>query len=215
MGQSIDATPSIASKYSVLDNRIKIIIQNDSGIYEAMNTGIANADGKYLWFMNAGDKFAHQESMKEGLDQITNLNADLIIGGYSTLQSDDKVFVYKSKKLRLLPFLFNLHGGCHQAMVFKSDIFSVALKYDTYFPLSADFKLASLIIGRKNSFRVSKYLAIIEKGGISDQNIIEVHKEKHTIRKSLIPLIGTFSLMYFFVMKIYFILKNSISGLFR
>ena len=45
------------------DKRIHLVQKKDTGIYDAMNQGIEVAQGDYMIFMNAGDKFYDSGSL--------------------------------------------------------------------------------------------------------------------------------------------------------
>jgi glycosyltransferase involved in cell wall biosynthesis len=53
-GASSDGTKAIIEQYSFLLN--KVVSEPDKGLYDAMNKGLNQAQGEYLWFLNAGDE---------------------------------------------------------------------------------------------------------------------------------------------------------------
>lgn len=55
---STDGSLGILKIYNEIDNRIKIVTQKNSGGSAARNTGIKNATGEYVMFLDADDSFA-------------------------------------------------------------------------------------------------------------------------------------------------------------
>ena len=56
--------------------------EGDSGIYHAMNKGIAQAGGDYLVFLNAGDVFPDDEVLQRTSDLIRHSSdVDIVFGG--------------------------------------------------------------------------------------------------------------------------------------
>lgn len=53
--ESSDSSPEIVQSYSLLDDRIRLIRQKNKGVGGARNTGLLEARGKYIVFLDADD----------------------------------------------------------------------------------------------------------------------------------------------------------------
>ncbi len=187
IGASSDATLAVAKDLQRIESRILLIEQIGSGIYEAMNEGLAAASGEFAWFMNAGDKFASTSTMAHGVSQISQNNAGVVIGGYQIESTgQDKFYTYAPRNITGLSFAFNRRGGCHQAMIFRTNILKEMGGFNTSYSLAADFDLVLRVIGEAKVNRVSEIYASIEPGGRADQGIFLVHDQKHKIRRNLL-----------------------------
>ena len=75
-GGSTDGSKEVLQEY---DQHINYwVSEPDGGIYQAMNKGIAQAQGEYLNFMNSGDCFFSTETLEKVSQHKTN--ADFIVG---------------------------------------------------------------------------------------------------------------------------------------
>ena len=52
---SLDQTPVILKQYSLLDRRIKVVTQSNKGVAAARNTGLREATGNYIAFVDSDD----------------------------------------------------------------------------------------------------------------------------------------------------------------
>lgn len=185
VGDSKDSTFQIAREIANADSRIKVIEESGLGIYGAMNEGVQNANGEFSWFMNAGDKFADAHVLGTAVETIKGSDVGLVIGGYRIEGGNGKqVYSYPKKKITRFDFAFNRRGGCHQAMIFRTELVRRAGGFGTGYRLASDFDLVLTIIEMANALRVPEIFASIEPGGVADQSIFTVHREKHQIRKS-------------------------------
>ena len=186
VGQSIDDTTEIAYRIAMDDSRIRIINQDGTGIYAAMNLGVKNVESKYTWFLNAGDQFFSSMSLGQGVDVIRLSKVSLVVGGYQVASKNkSKTHIFREKELRLFQFSFNRRGGCHQAMIFDTSIIRSIGGFDLQYDLASDFDLVLRILKITVAKRIAVALAIIEPGGVADSNLNKVFLEKHTIRKSI------------------------------
>lgn len=77
---STDNSLKICKNYAEKDDRIRVIHQINQGLSAARNTGIENAKGKYIGFIDSDDYI--DEDMYEYLyNQITNQDADIAVCG--------------------------------------------------------------------------------------------------------------------------------------
>jgi glycosyltransferase involved in cell wall biosynthesis len=182
--QSQDSTYEVASKFCNLDSRISLLEQQDQGIYEAMNLGISKSRADYLWFMNSGDRFFSENSLKSGFNAIKASGSGFLVGGYK-IDNDQRLFQQSAGKLTQIKFALSRRGACHQAMIFRKESVLKARSFDTKFSLAADYQLCLKIIKDAGAGKLPGILALMEPDGLSDQNLSKMHKEKSIIRREI------------------------------
>jgi glycosyltransferase involved in cell wall biosynthesis len=185
VGKSVDGTEAQAQAFEATNQRIVVLTQQDSGIYQAMNLGVMAAETDYVWFMNAGDTFHGGESLRIGATQSKAHNCGLLIGHHQ-IQGSSRVFKNPIGRLKVWNLAFSRRGSCHQAMIFKTSLLRTDPTFDVRFRYAADYKLALEVVGLGGGFRISDVLCEVEPGGVSDINLSEVHREKHEIRREIL-----------------------------
>ena len=135
-GASTDDTLALVRRASIAS--LRVFSEPDKGLYDAMNKGITRARGRYLIFLNAGDRFADDTV----LARIAMLTADKpgVIYGQTQLVDADGNVVGKRhltapRKLTADSFL-NGMVVCHQAFVARRDLVP---EYDLQYKFSADY----------------------------------------------------------------------------
>lgn len=214
IGVSSDATLAVAKDLQRIESRILLIEQSGLGIYEAMNEGLAAASGEFTWFMNAGDKFAATSTLAHAVGYISQNKVGVVIGGYRIeTSSQNKNYSYPPRNITGLSFAFNRRGGCHQAMIFRTNILKDLGGLNTSYTLAADFDLVLKVIQKSKASRVSEIYASIEPGGRADQGIFLVHSQKHQIRRNLLggPVVFLASFLWTALARIKIILRRTIN----
>ncbi|MCS6807306.1 MAG: glycosyltransferase family 2 protein [Bacteroidota bacterium] len=82
-GGSTDSTPALIREYAeARGSRITWwVSEQDSGVSEAFNKGIARHSGKYIGFLNAGDFFVSEDALSRFFTVLqTSPDADIIYG---------------------------------------------------------------------------------------------------------------------------------------
>jgi len=194
-----DETFGVATELQSSDARIHLLEQISTGIYGAMNEGIAGAGGEFIWFMNAGDTFTSNLVLDQAVEKLLKSAVGVLIGGYKILNgTSNQTFSYPEGKVSAVDFAFNRRGGCHQAMIFHTQVLKDIGGFNTGYSLASDFDLVLKVIKKADARRVSEIYAAIEPGGRADQGIFLVHKEKHLIRRDILggPAILAASLLW-------------------
>lgn len=138
-GLSSDSTLAIVRDSGL--PRLQIISQKDSGIYDAMNTGISETQGDYLIFLNAGDKFHSPDTLQILADAIMDNHYPGIVYGQTELV-DDSGRKVGDRHLRAPEKLTleSMKDGmvvCHQALAVMRRIASL---YNLKYKYSSDYE---------------------------------------------------------------------------
>lgn len=137
-GASKDGTVGIAKKLAT--RHCMITSERDRGLYDAMNKGIARADGQYLIFLNAGDTFHSADTLQRIADTIKNQNFPGVVYGQTQLVDADgnRVADRHLTAPQKLNYKSMADGMvvCHQAFVALAKL---APLYDLRYKYSADY----------------------------------------------------------------------------
>ena len=187
----IDGASTDSSRDFVAINQSELsywVSEPDSGIYNAMNKGIAKAKGDYLFFLNSGDilfKPATLENIAPHLGQ-----ADVLYGNLVKIYPDGKEEIDKGvggKGISLQTFIdYNLN---HQATFIKRNLFKTYGFYDENLKIVSDWKFFLIAIGLNNSrvqyvdLEISKF----DMTGMSS-NFSERDEERRKVIRELIPV---------------------------
>ena len=135
-GASTDDTLAIVRQASIAS--LRVFSEPDNGLYDAMNKGVARARGRYLIFLNAGDKFA-DDTVLARLAMLTADNPGVIYGQTQLVDAEGQVVgkrhLTAPKKLTANSFM-NGMVVCHQAFAARRDLVP---EYDLQYKLSADY----------------------------------------------------------------------------
>jgi glycosyltransferase involved in cell wall biosynthesis len=194
-GKSKDGTLSIASTYK---NRVnKLISEPDKGLYDAMNKGLKNATGDFVWFMNAGDEINDKDAvarMKNVARESFPVSIDVFYGDTFFTDEDGKIqglrseitphrlpknLTWQDMKLGMLV--------CHQAFIARKSIAPFYMENN----LSADIDWEIECLKRAKKiqyldFVVAKYLT----GGVSNQQLKRSLLDRYEVLKKHFGLNG-------------------------
>jgi len=148
-GNSSDSTKEIINSFRGLID--KVLIEDDDGIYNAMNKGLKLASSSHVIFLNAGDTLI-PESFKILID---NIKKGTFFYGDVFIQGKYNKKLLKAKDFTLRNFLiYGTSTLCHQSFVYERDLFE---GYNEKFKFKAELHSYFSILKKKYNV---KYLNV-------------------------------------------------------
>ncbi len=170
-GASSDNTIIVARQMGI--PTLRIVSEPDKGLYDAMNKGLRMARGKYVLFLNAGDRFHNADTLELYARVIRAKKPDIIYGDTDIVNLEGKRIGPRHLSAPVMLTFESFSRGmliCHQAFMVRKNI---APRYDTDYRFSADYDWTIRCIkasrpgGRVNLHAVTiDYLA----DGMTDHN---------------------------------------------
>lgn len=190
-GKSKDGTLAIAEKYKSRVN--KLISEPDKGLYDAMNKGLKNATGDFVWFMNAGDEINDNQAVTNIYKAISE-KTDVLYGDTYFVDNDGNIQGLRSaitphrlpKNLQWQDMKLGMLV-CHQAFIARKSI--APLYMENNLSADVDWEIECLKKAQKIQyldFVVAKYLT----GGISNKQLKRSLIDRYEVLKKHFGLTG-------------------------
>ena len=190
-GKSSDSTFEIVNNYQATYSYIKLISENDKGIYDALNKGLSMATGDIIGFLHSDDLFPSNTIISQLVSKIDKDNLD---GIYGDLQYVDKENTNKIirfwKSCEFKPNL--LREGwmpAHPTLILKKEVYLKHGVFDKSFKIAADYDFM-LRIFKDSNLKLGYLPKVVYKmrvGGASNRslkNIIKKSKEDYRAIRS-------------------------------
>lgn len=154
-GASTDETMEVIQRHQASITRW--VSEPDQGIYDAMNKGVRMAQGEWVIFMNAGDTFASDDTLR---------------GVFGSPQDADVIYgdVIKGGRVKKAEAPHNAHRMffCHQSAFVRTSCLR-AFPFDTTHRMSADFKqIKQLYLSGKTFKQLDFPVANFDTQGVSN-----------------------------------------------
>jgi len=171
-GQSKDNTLQIIKENI---NHIKILVSEpDSGIYDAMNKGIALATGDIIGTLNADDYLADKTVFSNIAEAFARSNADVVYGDIDYVDQGGKI-IRKWRSGKYKKGMFN-YGWMppHPTFYCKREMFFSLGNYSLEFGTAADYELMLrfMHLNKASVYYLQKVLIKMTNGGISNKNYL-------------------------------------------
>lgn len=182
-GNSKDATHEVLTKYN--DSIDICIVEEDDGIYSAMNKGIENSNGEILLFLNAGDYYSSPDVLELFAQKFIDSNADIVYGKMKEVDETGKIRIVGIEKAsRYYWFKYTIP---HPSIAYRRELFNEFGKYDESYRFAGDYDLNLRFFFNKkiNCIYLDKVTTTFLRGGASTNSATKniVFNERKCIQK--------------------------------
>lgn len=219
-GASKDSTLQLANDYKQLSDDIdnghtvRIVSEPDNGLYYAMNKGLTLASGRYIVFLNAGDRFPSADTLdKVALAAVVGDGEEypiVLFGDTDIVDAKGNFLCHRRlsppERITWRSFRFGMLV-CHQAFYARTDIARNFL-YDINYRYSADVDWCIRIMkeGERRKLLLRNVHAIVANYMEEGQTTLhhkESLKERFQIMKHHYGLVLTLAMHAWFVVRSY------------
>ena len=152
-GASSDGTAALAQDYlersiaSDGGHEVRLLVEPDNGIYDAMNKGLSLATGDYVCFLNAGDTLPADDTLAILAERIAADTADgeelpaVVYGNTDIVDADGRFLRHRRLSPPTVLTWRSFRNGmlvCHQAFYARTDL-ARDIRYNLSYRYSADF----------------------------------------------------------------------------
>ncbi len=143
------------------------VSEPDTGIYNAMNKGIAQAKGDYCLFLNSGDWLVENVLMD---DFGSDFEEDIIYGNSYLAYSNETVEELTYPSVLSMRYFLSATIG-HQCTFIKRTILKAYGGYSEKFKIHADYEfwIKAIVIGNCSVRHLPIYLSYYDMSGISSR----------------------------------------------
>ncbi len=204
-GGSKDGTVDIIKQYA--PGIAYWISEPDKGLYDAMNKGLKQATGDYVWFINAGDTLQSAATVQRIAMKIGKRSSlpDVIYGETSIVDAEGKPLGMRRlkapKQLSWKSFRMGMLV-CHQSFIAKR---TIAPEYDLQYRLSADYDWCIRCLKQaKSIYNTKMILSNYLEEGLSTQQRKASLKERYEVMCKYYGKFATIILHGWFALRFYY-----------
>lgn len=181
----------------------RLVSEPDKGLYDAMNKGMRMAKGKYVIFLNAGDKFHNSDTLNL-YAEAAKKGADIVYGDTIIVDSTGNKISDRHLKVPQKLTKDSFSKGmliCHQAFMAKKEIVP---EFDLSYRFSADYDWCIKCIEKtqhEKCYNLNSVTIDYLSDGLTDKNKIKSLKERFRIMSRHYGLVKTISNHIGFVLR--------------
>lgn len=178
-GGSKDGTTAIIEKYRGCIDRL--IFDKDSGIYEALNIGIAASTGEAIGFLHSDDFYQHPHVLSTVCEKFLESGAEAVYGDLVYIGRNDPEKIVRVWRPGKFEFKKMRAGWSlpHPTFFVRKEIYEKYGSYNEHLKISADYEMNIRLLFRNNVKveYIPEVLVRMRMGGVSNKSISNLIKK--------------------------------------
>lgn len=179
--KTLDIIQSFVPKFQKKRISVRIVAEKDQGIYDAMNKGIALADGDALGFLNSDDYFATPYTLSIIANALCSSQSDCIFGDILFINQNEKI-IRDGKGSPYTPksFKYGWHP-MHPTFYAKKDIYKKYGGFNLKYKIAADYEIMLRFLEKHKitSTYIPEILVKMQVGGTSNGSLWNILKANY------------------------------------
>ena len=169
-GGSTDASKTIIQQFTPKISHW--VSEKDKGIYDAQNKGIVKASGKYLLFLNSGDRLVDENVLYKVAPQLSGEKSFYF--GSLILEKEKAKEKHEAPDKIDLDFMIN-STFWHPCVFIKSDLFKSYGLFHTSFKIAGDYEffIRCLLKPGITTEKINEFITLFDSKGISNDPMQE------------------------------------------
>ena len=151
-----------------------LVSEQDHGMYDAMNKGIALASGSVIALLNADDQYANPAVARRFMEVLASSGSDCVLGDVAFFAGEPTNIVRRYNSGRFSPR--RVRWGmmpAHPAMVVRKEAYERIGPYRTDYQIAADFEwvVRAFVHSGLNYTYVPEIFVLMALGGVSTRGL--------------------------------------------
>lgn len=196
-GGSTDGTLDAIARFA--NNATKVVSEQDSGIYDAINRGIERATGDVIGLMHSDDAFAHDQVIRRVVACFNDPEVDGVYGDLQYVSANNPTRVIRHWHSGLYNPSWLKRGWMppHPTLYLRREVFERYGPYDTSYTIAADYDamLRYLAKGQITLAYIPEVLVKMRLGGESNRSLKRIWRKSRedlrAIRENSVGGVGT------------------------
>ena len=203
-GGSKDKTMEIL--YSIKDDRLKIVSEEDRSIYDAWNKAIKICSGEWVCFVGGDDYWLNENCLKKLIESSHNSNfISAKVKIYNSSRDSIEVYGKSWNKKEILKGMFVAHpGSLHHYSLFENR------QFDASYKISGDHEFLIYSKNKIKSSFLNYEIICMQDGGISRSKPFIAFLESFNAIKSNVSFGYFFGLKFLILIILKYFLKRLI-----